>query len=142
LGEPARNVELICGNQSLAVRIDEMVHDLELRSFGPAQAFSKHRPVAIESVRDLPRARSDRATQSIRVLVVAAEIRREQEQIDAQIQLVRQLPGGGFGDITGGRHTVASSNRAARTTSANSGVISNCGDPRIADTATRIGDRH
>jgi hypothetical protein len=55
------------------------------------------------------------------------------------VQLVRELPGGEFGDISVVRHAEASSNRIADVVSANSGLIADHRTSRVAESAMRIG---
>ncbi|HTH24781.1 MAG TPA: hypothetical protein VL919_06695, partial [Vicinamibacterales bacterium] len=78
-----------------------MIQDFCFRSPGEADAIGKPPPVARESVSDIPRTRSDRVTQLIDAPVMAFEVGRQQEQIDAKVEKMRELPGSDIAEIGG-----------------------------------------
>src|SRR5262249_10469238 len=130
----------------LIAGVAEMIEDLRLRPPGEPQARCKRSTILDETFLDLAWARSGRVVQAIDMRIVTPEIRRKQKQVDAQVQLVRELPDGhfgdvGVGDIAVGRHAAASSNRIAEPEFAISGVISRHHDSYVAEFAMRIAAR-
>ena len=96
------------------VCVGEMTEHFGLRSLREPKTFGERVWIALKSLGDVARRGSHGIAQSIGVLVVTPEFRRQQEQIDSQIQLVRELPGGDFSDVLDSSHAAASSNRVAR----------------------------
>jgi hypothetical protein len=60
-----------------------------------------------ESFSDIPRARTHGVAQLSRALVVPLEVRGQQEQVDSQVEQMRELPGANFGEVVDGRHDCA-----------------------------------
>lgn len=100
-----------------------MTEHFGLRSPGEPETFCERVWIALKSFGNVARRGSHRVAQPIDVLVVAPEVRRQQKQIDSQIQLVRELPGGNFSDVLESIHAAASSNRIAGTSFEKSGRI-------------------
>jgi hypothetical protein len=117
-------------DQALIVGVGEMTEHLGLRTFRAPKALGEGVSIAREPFGDVARCGSHDLAQPIGVLVVAPEFRRQEKQIDSQVQLVRELPGGDFGHVREGIHAAASSNRIAGTVFEKSG--------RIGETATRV----
>jgi hypothetical protein len=90
-----------------------VIQDLCFRSPGEAEAIGKRPSIARESFGDIPRTRSDCVTQLLDAPVVAFEIGRQQEQIDAQVEKMRELPSSDIAEISGSRHARRRCNRAA-----------------------------
>jgi hypothetical protein len=72
---------------------------------------------------NIPRARPNRVTQLLDAPVMALEVRRQEKQIDAQIEQVRELPRGQVTNIVGAVHAGACCNRFAVDFCAESGLM-------------------
>lgn len=90
-----------------------MIQDFCFRSFGEADAIGKRVSIALESFSDIPRTRSDRITQLLDTPVMALEVGRQQEQVDAQVEQMRELPGSEIAEVGGSGHARRRCNRAA-----------------------------
>ena len=90
-----------------------MIQDFCFRSLGEADAIGKRPSIVRESFSDIPRTRSDRVTQLLDAPVMALEVGRQQEQIDAQVEKMRELPGSDIAEIGGSGHARRRCNRAA-----------------------------
>jgi len=97
----------------LIVRVGEMPKHFGLRSLRDPKTFGEGVSIARKSFGNVARRGSHHVAQPIGVLVVTPEFRRQEKQINSQIQLVRELPGGNFSHISESSHAVASSNRIA-----------------------------
>ena len=117
-----------------------MIEHLQLRHPGEPQAIRKRSTILDEAFFDMARSRARRIIQPLDVPVVAPEVRREQKQLDAQVQLVGEPPGRDLGDMTVDGHAAASSNRIARWEFAFSGAISRHRGSHVAESAMRISD--
>jgi hypothetical protein len=84
-------------------------------------AFGKHSSIARESLGDIARTRADRVVQLVGTFVLPPEIGREQEQIDAEIELMRELPRRQVANIVAAIHAGAWCKRTATDILANSG---------------------
>ncbi len=92
----------------------EVIEHLRFASPGhPYQLREFLLPKPLDSVGDIARCRTDRITELIARLIVAPEVRRQQEQVDAKMQLMRQSPGGNVANVVGAVHAVARCNRVA-----------------------------
>src|SRR6185503_21138492 len=98
--------------------------------------------IAFKSFGNVARRGSHHVAQPIGMLVVAPEFRRQQKQIDSQIQLVRELPGGDFSDVPESSHAAASSNRIAGTVFKKSGRIEEMSVTGVAVFAMPPSKRH
>jgi hypothetical protein len=90
-----------------------VIQDLGFRSLRQAEPIGKRPPIARESFSDIPRTRTDRVTQLLDAPVMALEVGRQQEQIDAQVEKMRELPGSHIAEIGGSGHARRRCNRAA-----------------------------
>ena len=89
------------------------MQDFRFRSPCDTDAIGKRPWIARESFSDIPRTRSDRVTQLLDAPVMAFEVGRQQEQIDAQVQKMRELPGSDIAEIGGSGHARRMCNQAA-----------------------------
>jgi hypothetical protein len=111
--EALRDLQLIERDQPLIVGGDQVIQDFGFRAFGEADAIGKRLPIALESFSDIPRTRSDRVTQLLDAPVMALEVGRQQEQVDAQVEQMRELPGSEIAEVGGSGHARRMCNRAA-----------------------------
>ncbi|HUQ87539.1 MAG TPA: hypothetical protein VM096_08280 [Vicinamibacterales bacterium] len=100
-----------------------MVQDFRLRALRQPDTICKPASIARESFGDIARTGTDRVAQLLNPPVMALEVGRQQEQIDAQVEQVRELPGRDIAEIGGSRHGAARCNRAADGVPEHSGVF-------------------
>jgi len=91
-----------------------------------------------EPFSNIPRARPDRVTQLLDAPVMALEVRRQEKQIDAQIEQVRELPRGQVTNIVGAVHAGACCNRFAVDFCAESGLMAPRHPPDDAESAIQL----
>lgn len=97
--EPPRDLQLVERDQPLLMGIAQMREHLPLRALGQPHTIGKSNPIAGGAHDDEVGATSNGVYQSINMAKVAPEVRRQQKQVDAKIELVSKLPGSGVGDV-------------------------------------------
>jgi hypothetical protein len=104
------------------VRVNEMLQHIGLRASGQAHEL-RELPMfgARMSILDVPRRRSRRVAQLLAGFEVTPEFRAGDEQLDAQVQLMRQPPGGDVSIVSERSHAPGWCNRVARRFFAKSG---------------------
>jgi hypothetical protein len=112
-GQTRDNVELIERDQPLMVRRDQVIQHFRFEFSGSPDTLGKHLPIVLEPFGNVSRTRPHRFPQLVRAAVMALEVRRQQKQVDAQVEQVRELPGSEIAEIGGSRHAGARCNRAA-----------------------------
>lgn len=70
-------------------------------------------PIVLKPFGNIPRTRTHGFAQLIRASIMPLEVRRQQEQVDAQIEQMRELPGSDIAEIGGSRHAGTWCNRSA-----------------------------
>jgi hypothetical protein len=106
-------LQFIERNQALIVGGDQVIQDFCFRSPGEADAIGKRPSIVRESFSDIPRTRSHGVTELLNAPVMALEVRRQQEQIDAKVEEMGELPGSDIAGIGGCRHARRRCNRTA-----------------------------
>ena len=76
----------------MVIRGDQVSQDFGFRSLCQPNAFDKHSSIVRESLGDIARTRADRVAQLVDTFVMPSQIGRQQEQIDAEIEMMRELP--------------------------------------------------
>jgi len=120
LGDP----QLVQRDQPLIVGGGQVIEHFGFAAFRLPEPIRKDPRIILEAFCDTPRTQTNGVTQLMQAGVMPLEIGRQQEQVDPQIQLMRELPGSDFGEVTGHRHATAWCNRAAATGFVESGGIS------------------
>lgn len=90
-----------------------MIQHFGFRSSGQPKAIGERAAIGRESFGDIPRAGADRITELLDAPVMPLEVRGHQEQVDAEIEEVRQLPGGNIAEVGGSGHAGRRCNRVA-----------------------------
>lgn len=94
------------GDQSLIACVDEVVEDFHLRAFRNSHELREFSvSVTSESFRDVSWSRSHGIAQLFGELELTTKSRREQEQINAELELVCQAPGVDLSEIGESGHT-------------------------------------
>jgi len=79
-------LQFIERDQPLIVRSDQVIQHFCFRSFCQAHTIGERPLIVREPFSDIPRARTDRVTQPLDRPVMALEVRRQEKEVDAQIE--------------------------------------------------------
>lgn len=97
-------MQLIERNQPLIVGGDQMSQHFCFGSSCEPDSIGEPRTIVNESFGDVPRTRTHGVAQLSGALVVPLEVRRQQEQVDSQVEQMRESPGADFGEVVEGKH--------------------------------------
>jgi hypothetical protein len=118
------DLQFVQRDQPLIVGGGQVIQHFGFAASRQPEPVRKDPWIIFESFGDIPRTQTNGVTQLMQARVMPLEIGRQQEQVDPQIQLMRELPGRDFGEVTERRHATAWCNRAAVSGIVESGEIS------------------
>ena len=114
-----------------------MIEDGGFRRFGYPDEFGELLMLEFRvALGDVPRSCRRGIPQLVARIEMPAKLRAMQEQLDAQVHLMREFPGSDIGDVFERGHAADSCNRVARRVSAKSGLLADRRRDRIEEFAT------